>query len=247
MTRQSTLVPPNWREILSTKDRLALAEEGFLHIRAAAGESALQAMRAAWMRRLQESVEPVFVKARGNNDGPSGLEKEPAFVHCLEHPYVMSAVAQVLDGDVVLGAFRGRDPRRGSGQQGFHIDDSKPVPADRQCLANAFWLLDDMDESNGATRVIPGSHRVGRVPPKGWQRRDAEHPEARLIRAHAGDVIVFSAHLWHAGSKNVSGARRRIAMAHFCRRELLESYARAMGVTVECIVEGTPRGHQQFD
>jgi hypothetical protein len=230
MTKVSTLVPANWREILSAKDRLALHEAGFLHVRAAADETALQTMRAAWVRCLQESVEPVFAKTRGNNDGPSGLEKEPAFRYCLEHPYVMSAIAHVLDGDVVLGRFRGRDPRRGSGQQGFHVDDSKPVPVDRQCLANAFWLLDDMDESNGATRVVPGSHRVGRIPPKGLQRRDARHPEAQSIRASAGDAIVFSAHLWHAGSENISGAPRRIAMAHFCRRELLESFARSAGV-----------------
>jgi hypothetical protein len=229
MTSQSPLVPENWRAILSAKDQLALAEQGFLHIRAAADEKALLAMRAAWVRRSQESAEPVFAKTKGNNDGPSGLEKEQAFLDCLEHRYVMSAVAQVLDGDVVLATFRGRDPRRGSGQQGFHVDDSRPVPADRQCLANAFWVLDDMDESNGATRVIPGSHRLGRVPPKGWQRRDARYPEERAIAARAGDVLVFSAHLWHAGSKNVSGAPRRIFMAHFCRREVLESYAEAMG------------------
>jgi ectoine hydroxylase-related dioxygenase (phytanoyl-CoA dioxygenase family) len=139
----------------------------------------------------------------------------------------MSAVAKVLDGDVVLGAFRGRDPRHGSGQQGFHVDDAKPVPSERQILANAFWLLDYMEESNGATRVIPGSHRLGRIPPKGWQHRDAQHPQARSINARAGDAIVFSAHLWHAGSKNLSGAPRRIAMAHFARRELVESYPRA--------------------
>lgn len=229
MTKPSAVVPANWREVLSAKDRLALAEEGFLHVRAAADESALEAMRAAWVRCLQEPVAPVFVKRRGNNDGPTGLEKEPAFRHCLEHPYVMSAVAQVLEGDVVLGAFRGRDPRRSSGQQGFHVDDARPVPQDRQRLANAFWMLDDMDESNGATRLIPGSHRFGRIPGKGLLRRDARHPEARSIRARAGDVLVFSAHLWHAGSENRSGAPRRIAMAHFARREVVESQARAIG------------------
>jgi len=230
MNGQATLAPANWREILSARDRLTLTEQGFLCVRAATDERALQAMRATWVRCLAESAEPVFAKTRGNNDGPSGLEKEPAFLRCLEHPYVMSAVAHVLDGDVVLGAFRGRDPRRGSGQQGFHVDDAKPVPPNRQCLANAFWLLDDMDESNGATRIIPGSHRLGRIPPKGYQRRDARHPEALSINAGAGDVIVFSAHLWHAGSENLSGAPRRIAMAHFARRELVESIAHAMNV-----------------
>ena len=227
MTRQATLAPANWRDVLSAEDRHALAEEGFLHLRAVAEERALEAMRAAWMRLLREP-EPDFAK-RGNNDGPKRLENEPAFRDCLEHPYVMSAVAQVLDGDVVLGAFRGRDPRRGSGQQGFHVDDAKAVPPERQIMANAFWVLDDMDEANGATRLIPGTHRLARIPDKGLLHRDAQDPRARQIRARAGDVIVFSAHLWHAGSKNLSGAPRRIAMAHFARREVVESRARALG------------------
>lgn len=226
MNRPSTLAPANWREVLSAKDKRALADDGFLHLGAVADESALAAMRAAWARLMQEP-QPQFAK-RGNNDGPQGLDNEPAFRHCLGHPYVMSAVAQVLDGDVVLGAFRGRDPQRGSGQQGFHVDDAKPVRPDHQIMANAFWVLDDMDEANGATRLIPGTHRLGRIPHKGLLRRDAEHPQARQIRARAGDVIVFSAHLWHAGSKNVSGAPRRIAMAHFARREFVDAQARAL-------------------
>jgi ectoine hydroxylase-related dioxygenase (phytanoyl-CoA dioxygenase family) len=102
------------------------------------------------------------------------------------------------------------------------------VPPDRQSIANAFWMLDDMDESNGATRLIPGTHRLARVPAKGLQQRNARHPQALSISASAGDVVVFSAHLWHAGSENRSGAPRRIAMAHFCRREVVESYARTI-------------------
>lgn len=222
MTRPSTLAPANWRERLSAEDRLALAEAGYLHIRAVAEDSALEAMRAAWVRCLQE---PVFPK-RGNNDGPNRLEKEPAFLPCLQHPYVLSAVAHVLDGDVGLLKIRGRDPRPGSGQQGFHVDDAEPVRADRHRMANAFWMLDDMDEANGATRLIPGSHRFGRIPPKGLARPDARHPQARWIEARAGDVIVFSAHVWHAGSENLSGAPRRIAMAHFARSEIVELQAR---------------------
>lgn len=225
MTRQTIVVPSNWREILSEKDRLSLSDDGFLHIRGVFGGAGLDAMREAWVRR-SKAPEPAGQKKQ-NNYGPYNLEVEPAFLPCLEHPYVMSAVAQLLGGDVVLGAFRGRDPRAGSGQQGFHADFASPVPPDGQCLANAFWILDDMDESNGATRVIPGTHRIGRLPPKGWTRREARHPEQRSINARAGDVLVFSAHLWHAGSENRSGASRRLAMAHFCRKALVRFYQNA--------------------
>jgi phytanoyl-CoA dioxygenase PhyH len=221
VAKQANAVPANWRDVLGARDRRALTDDGFLHVRAAADASAVDAMRAAWARLM---AEPVFPE-RGNNDGPAGLDEEPAFRHCLEHPYVMSAVAQMLDGDVNLLAFRGRNPQRDSGQQGFHVDSAQPVPADRQVLVNVFWMLDDMDEANGATRLILGSHRLGRPPPKGFQQRDARHPQARSIEARAGDVIVFTAHLWHAGSKNLSGAPRRIAMASFCRQDLLAAYS----------------------
>ena len=218
MIAESTLAPARWRETLSAPDRSALAEAGWLHIRAAADKRALGAMREAWARRLQ-----AFGK-RGNNDGPEQLDQDPAFRPCLEHPYVMSAVAQVLGGDVSLLGFRGRDPQPGSGQQGFHVDFAEPVPPDRQQIVNAFWLLDDMDEFNGATRIVPGSHHLNRLPSKSLSQPNARHPEAIQVPARAGDVIVFSAHLWHAGSKNRAGAPRRIAMAMFGRVEMLRTY-----------------------
>ncbi|HTI66344.1 MAG TPA: phytanoyl-CoA dioxygenase family protein [Caulobacteraceae bacterium] len=220
MTGLITLAPADWRAALSAADWQALVEEGWLHIPAVADGAALEAMRAAWAARLRA---PGSVR-RGNNEGPERLDQDPAFRPCLEHPYVMSAVAQVLDGDVNLLGFRGRDPQAGSGQQGFHVDFAEPVAPDRQCVANAFWLLDDMDQANGATRVVPGSHRLARLPSKSLSQPDARHPEARPIPARAGDVIVFSAHLWHAGSRNQSGAPRRIAMAMFGRSELLRAY-----------------------
>jgi hypothetical protein len=114
----------------------------------------------------------------------------------------MSAVAQLLDGDVRLLGFRGRDPQPGGGRQGFHADFAEPVPADRQCLANAFWLLDDTDEANGATRLVPGSHRLGRSPGKSLSQPEARHP----------------------GAHNRSGAPRRIAMAMFGRSEMARAY-----------------------
>jgi len=212
---QTLLAPAGWRETLSPQDRQALAEQGWLRIPAAADGRAVEAMRSAWKRLLED---PGCVR-RGNNEGPEGLGRDEAFRLCLEHPYVMSAVAQMLEGDVHLLGFRGRDPHPGSGQQGLHVDASTAVAPDRQTMVNAFWLLDDMDASNGATRFVPGSHRLARLPSKSQSQPDACHPEAIQVPGQAGDAIVFSAHLWHSGSKNRSGAPRRIAMAMFGRAE----------------------------
>ena len=217
-------VPTDWARTLSSKERHSLTQDGFLLIPGVADARTVQAMRAAWDRLMQEPAEG----KRGNNDGPLHLESEPAFRICFEHPHVMSAVASLLDGDVVPLGTHGRNPRHGGGQQGFHVDDAKPVAPDHQCIVNAFWMLDDMDESNGATRLIPGTHRLQRVPDKSLSQPDSRHPQARYIAARCGDVLVFTAHLWHAGSRNVSGAPRRIAMAHFARREVVESRRNAI-------------------
>jgi ectoine hydroxylase-related dioxygenase (phytanoyl-CoA dioxygenase family) len=206
---------------LSAEDRVALDEAGFVVLRGVADARMVEAMREAWDRAMAAPA----ARERGNNEGPDGMERDPAFHACLEHPRVMAAVAHVLDGDVVLLSMRGREPRMGSGQQGFHVDDAAPVEPDRQRIANAFWMLDDMDEANGATRVLPGSHRLYRLPDKALADRESRHPRQLTLKARAGDVIVFSAHLWHAGSRNVSGARRRIAMAHFARREVIAARA----------------------
>jgi ectoine hydroxylase-related dioxygenase (phytanoyl-CoA dioxygenase family) len=62
------------------------------------------------------------------------------------------------------------------------------------------------------------------MPSKSLSQPDARHPEAIQVPAQAGDVIVFSAHLWHSGMKNRTGAPRRIAMAMFGRSEMLRTF-----------------------
>lgn len=69
--------------------------------------------------------------------------------------------------------------------------------------------LDDADESNGALRVLPGSHATGRLSSEeiqAWRERQAEH----LCTARAGDALLMRPLLLHASGKSVSPARRRV-------------------------------------
>jgi ectoine hydroxylase-related dioxygenase (phytanoyl-CoA dioxygenase family) len=66
--------------------------------------------------------------------------------------------------------------------------------------------LVDFTAGNGATRIVPGSHReplrdASRAP-------DRPHPRERLIGAPAGAAIVINGHVWHSGTKNRSDRRR---------------------------------------
>jgi hypothetical protein len=69
--------------------------------------------------------------------------------------------------------------------------------------------LDDADESNGALRVIPGSHRRGRLSAAQIQSLRREWPEF-LCRARAGDVLLMRPLLLHASGRSSSHTHRRV-------------------------------------
>ena len=82
-------------------------------------------------------------------------------------------------------------------------------------------MIDDFTEHNGPTRLVPGSHWRTHRPAEDLDGDPArEHPEQVLVTGPAGTVVVFSSHLWHGGTANRSGARRRGLFTYFATRQL---------------------------
>ena len=69
--------------------------------------------------------------------------------------------------------------------------------------------LDDADENNGALRVMPGSHRFGRLDAPQIQALRDEHADF-LCTAPAGDALLMRPLLLHASSRSNSDRHRRI-------------------------------------
>ncbi len=181
MIGDSTLAPADWRKALSASDRSALAEAGWLHIRAAADERALGAMREAWARRMEAPP----VTPRGNNDGPEGLGQEPAFRLCLEHPCADGRGRRRSSaGDIVSarlprpGPAAGRRP--GKASTWFRRAGPARSATDRQRLLAA-------GRHGRVERRHParsGSHRLARLPSRAW--RSATCPGPGDFRAGRG-------------------------------------------------------------
>jgi ectoine hydroxylase-related dioxygenase (phytanoyl-CoA dioxygenase family) len=79
-------------------------------------------------------------------------------------------------------------------------------------VCNSVWMLDDFTELNGALRVVPGSHKWGRLPERG-AKPDGEI----LVTGKAGDVVVMNAHMWHGGSENFTDRQRRAMHVYYTR------------------------------
>jgi ectoine hydroxylase-related dioxygenase (phytanoyl-CoA dioxygenase family) len=72
-------------------------------------------------------------------------------------------------------------------------------------------MLDDFLAENGATRVVPASHRITRPLPKQLAQPLARHPQEMIVVGKAGSVLVMNGHTWHSGRRNDSRQPRRAA------------------------------------
>ncbi len=118
-------------------------------------------------------------------------------------PALIGAMHHILKTPFFLSQVEGREPLRGNAPQPLHRD---AAGCSGQLMAALVWL-DDYGPANGATRVVPGSHRTAEptAPPQ-------------ILSGDAGDILIFDPDLLHGATSNVSGARRR---------SLLLSYAAA--------------------
>jgi ectoine hydroxylase-related dioxygenase (phytanoyl-CoA dioxygenase family) len=85
----------------------------------------------------------------------------------------------------------------GEPAQVLHYDDSVyPLPRPHeQVVVTTMWPLDDFTEANGATRLVPGSHR--------WtDRRPEDDIDVTIAEMPAGSVMFYLGTLWHGGGAN---------------------------------------------
>jgi ectoine hydroxylase-related dioxygenase (phytanoyl-CoA dioxygenase family) len=145
------------------------------------------------------------------------INKGEMFWPCFTDPRVLACMSRVL-GDFKLSSLNFRAALPGHGRQNLHGDWGGPVePGDYQ-VCNSIWLLDDFTPDNGATRVVPGSHRFGTVPRLALADPAAPHPDEVLVTGPAGTVVIFNSHLWHGGTQNRTDRPRRALHSYFTRR-----------------------------
>jgi ectoine hydroxylase-related dioxygenase (phytanoyl-CoA dioxygenase family) len=89
------------------------------------------------------------------------------------------------------GGVHGRNPLPGFGQQGLHADWRPRQPGAPYAVLTVIWMLDDFTPDNGATRVVPASHKSPRPIDKKLAQPLARHPRELVVTGAAGDMLVF--------------------------------------------------------
>jgi len=142
------------------------------------------------------------------------LAKAPVLAGIIEHPTVLSLLDRLLPPQYLLSAALAINVHPGETPQPFHIDDSsmrQPGPRPHPHLGvSTIWAFDDFTSANGATEVIPGSHR--------WDesRFPAREEDAIKVIMPAGSAVVFLGNLIHRGGANRSGGIRLGITPQYC-------------------------------
>ena len=139
------------------------------------------------------------------------LARDPLFARVPIHEAVLPIVERVLDPECLLSSLTAVEMNPGETAQPLHADDgSIPLPKPHGAITcTAIWALTDFTETNGGTRLVPGSHRQ-RSPRRG------DAPETRITVMPAGSVLIYHGSLWHGGGANTSDARRLAIICNYC-------------------------------
>jgi ectoine hydroxylase-related dioxygenase (phytanoyl-CoA dioxygenase family) len=125
-------------------------------------------------------------------------------------PLVLGVLDQVL-GSYQLSAPVGIEIGPGETAQNLHTDDGiYPIARPhKEVVLNIMWALDDFTEANGATHVVPGSHK--------WvdQRPDERSTVVRATMP-AGSIMFFVGSVFHGGGANNTDKPRFGTIIEYC-------------------------------
>jgi len=217
-------------DTLTPQEKAFLDEHGYLILGQVLTSQQLEAIR----NRLQELLETEGEKAGAElldskyirhpkEEGADRLadlvNKDPRFDIFYTHPRVLAGVVHVLGQEIKLSSLNYRAALPGYGLQKLHADWHEAVAPGDYKVCNSIWLLDDFSAANGATRMVPGTHKQGLLPQDDLKDPFATHPDEIILEAPAGTVAIFNSHTWHGGTINHSDKPRRAVHSYFCQRD----------------------------
>jgi len=160
--------------------------------------------------RVRDEMAPHLEAASTCGDDFSGestrrvgglIARSPASHSLLMHPSVLGSVEGVLAHATSYRLHLTQIIAIGGGEsvQPIHRDqwafDFFPFPSGYEVQCNTLWAMTDFTEENGATRVVPGSHRFE-------DKLELSHDDTEPAEMEKGSVLLYTGALYHGGGEN---------------------------------------------
>jgi ectoine hydroxylase-related dioxygenase (phytanoyl-CoA dioxygenase family) len=145
------------------------------------------------------------------------------------HDSVLPIVERVLDRGCLVSSLSSIAIDAGETAQPLHADDQIiPLPRPHvPIVCNSMWAVTDFTADNGATRVVPGSHRADRAPVLG------ESTPTVAAEMRRGSVLLYNGSLWHGGGANTTQARRLGIAMNYCAGWVRPQENQQLGIPLE--------------
>jgi ectoine hydroxylase-related dioxygenase (phytanoyl-CoA dioxygenase family) len=206
---------------MTEAEKQQLDDRGFVLLERFMDPELLEAARAALDRQYSEEGDRAGHEFKQEPDArrlANLVDKGEVFRRIISHPAILEYVGYVIPGAFKLSSLNARAPNP-------HTDTVQPLHCDAGAIpdeqgywvCNVIWMLDDFTVENGATRIVPGTHKSRQIPQQVLADPMAPHPDEILVTAPAGSVAVINTHAWHGGTANRSGGPRRCLHAFYTR------------------------------
>ncbi|MDX2073941.1 MAG: phytanoyl-CoA dioxygenase family protein [Alphaproteobacteria bacterium] len=137
------------------------------------------------------------------------------------HPLIYELVHHVLGANcdsIQINLTQGIRINPGEHAQILHPDSALYPISNKpfEFIMNAIWAYSDFTKDNGATQLVPGSHK--------WvEGREPKADEVVYAEMPAGSVLVYAASLLHGGGANISQQPRTGIAIGYCLGWLRQS------------------------
>lgn len=150
------------------------------------------------------------------------------------HPLLLGVLDRVL-GHYQFSAPVGIEIGPGQAAQVLHTDDIVyPLPWPHpDVVVNSMWAFDDFTEANGATRLIPGSHRRPELDHSGLD-------EPVAVEMPLGSVIFYPGTVVHGGGANRTDRTRLGVILEFVVAWIRPQENHVIGVPPEVVATLAP-------
>jgi ectoine hydroxylase-related dioxygenase (phytanoyl-CoA dioxygenase family) len=133
------------------------------------------------------------------------LAEDAVFRDMVINPKVWPVIGAILGETAILNLQNASAafPHTKHFQSAYHKDFAKDFVVDKPISINAFWCITDFFPENGATWVVPGSHKLSYFPTAGFIERNGVQ-----MQAPAGSVIFWDSLLLHKAGYNRTDTTR---------------------------------------
>jgi hypothetical protein len=184
-----------------------------------------------------------------NLRGVFNYDDEDSFVPLVTDPVYLELAKHLVGDGMQMAEVGAVWNKPGAPAGGWHADvpigwfssQGRPIPA--VCfMVNCIWMLTEFTRDNGATQLVPFSHRSGQLP-----RAEIADRHGVAAEGPPGSIVIFHGAIWHRSGANTTRDRQRVGVSSGFYAHWMDPRAGGWYLLTREVRERMPPGVRQMN